>query len=196
MLLVEGNADVRITDDAGRSALHAAALHVPPSLESLTPTGHDDDNVDGVMAARKGQCDGESKGPHGAGSLWSTPADDAIVDKAFEPSARVVDVLVAAGADVGYKNAGPDGVTPLHLAALVGNVGVVTALLSAGVSTDARDAMGRTPLECALQPSPLVEGLRIDPWPAFRRAKDRILELLLAASVARDAAAATSHTHS
>jgi ankyrin repeat protein len=197
-LLIENNADVRLTDDGGRSALHAAALHVPSVLEGLTPTGRDDDDAVVVLAAQK-QSDGVHQDALSAVPLLDPNADRDLVVTAFEPSARVVDVLVAAGAEVGFKNAGPDGVTPLHLAALVGNIGVAASLLAAGASIDARDAMGRTPLECALQPSPQVslatsmrrghavlEGLRVDPWPAFKLAKYRILELLLAEAVARD----------
>ena len=132
-LLVENNANVHLTDGEGRSALHAAALYVPLALEGQTPTVHDGEHDAVDYDVPKGvHCDASN-------------ANRDVVVSAFEPSARVVDVLLTAGADFGFKNAGADGVTPLYLAALVGNVGVAAALLAAGASIDDKDAMGRTP---------------------------------------------------
>ena len=57
---------------------------------------------------------------------------------------------LAAGADVDALDQGPDGVTPLHLAAALGNVPVILALLEAGASVDAASDYHRfTPLHYA-----------------------------------------------
>jgi ankyrin repeat protein len=46
---------------------------------------------------------------------------------------------------------GPDGQSPLHLAALKGDTGAVRALLEAGANPNAADSSGSTPLHCALE---------------------------------------------
>lgn len=61
--------------------------------------------------------------------------------------AQVMDRLIARGADVMALT--DDGLTPLHLAACMSNLGCVQLLIRAGASPWARDAHGYTPLDYA-----------------------------------------------
>ena len=61
-----------------------------------------------------------------------------------EDTARVIHLLVAGGADVNSQVA--DGVTPLHIAALMGSVGATRALLREGARVDQPGCGGFTAL--------------------------------------------------
>lgn len=59
-----------------------------------------------------------------------------------------VSVEMAAGNDI--NTPGPEGMTPLHIAADYGNVEFATALLDAGVDVDPINVWGNTPLWVAI----------------------------------------------
>eukprot|EP00854_Cymbomonas_tetramitiformis_P019831 gene19831-23717_t len=64
----------------------------------------------------------------------------------------IVRILLQAGADIDARDSGPRNETPLHYAALSGNLGAVSAvktLLQAGADINARDRHGATPLHYA-----------------------------------------------
>jgi len=63
---------------------------------------------------------------------------------------QVVQLLLAAGADANACN-DYEGSTPLHHAAIYGQVEVVQALLAVGADINARNEDGRTPLSLAKQ---------------------------------------------
>ena len=61
---------------------------------------------------------------------------------------EVVELLIAAGADVNVKD-GEWGETPLHLAADKGHKEVAELLITAGADVNAKDGGGDTPLDAA-----------------------------------------------
>jgi len=56
-----------------------------------------------------------------------------------------IHLILKHGADVTMANA--DGITPLHLAALNGDSELITLLLEKGAKPDAKDSLGKTPLD-------------------------------------------------
>jgi ankyrin repeat protein len=61
----------------------------------------------------------------------------------------VIDVLIQHGADINQVS-GVGGMTPLHMAARRGTVGIAEALLDAGADIEAQDKNGETPLRRAV----------------------------------------------
>jgi ankyrin repeat protein len=95
----------------------------------------------------------------------------------FPNGKEVVDVLVAAGADVTAPGDEPHPETPLHWAASSDDVEVLDALLDAGVDIEAPGAMigGGTPL---------ADAARFGQWRAARRLVERGAPLTLAQAAA------------
>lgn len=69
----------------------------------------------------------------------------------FEGHKEFVDRLIEAGADVD-KARTSDGATPMHIAAVVGNIGAIQALADANANANIAQRDGRTPLDL-LEPS-------------------------------------------
>lgn len=71
-----------------------------------------------------------------------------IHEAALGDNAEVLRELVAAGADKNARSR-DESITPLHIAASMGKVKAVEALISLGADRTLKDARGRTPLETA-----------------------------------------------
>ena len=82
----------------------------------------------------------------GHNALGNTPLHAVL---AMSGNDRVVELLVAGGADVAFRAAG--GYTPLHLAASRGNVPAMLLLLAKGASPAARSDDGRTAADIAAE---------------------------------------------
>ncbi len=69
--------------------------------------------------------------------------------------------LLLSQKNIKLNAAGKGGVTPLHIAAAVGNLGAINLLLDRGVKTHAQTSEGATPLHCAVwnRQAPVVEML-------------------------------------
>jgi len=67
-------------------------------------------------------------------------------DAAFHGHKKVVEILIANGADVNARNY-PHKSTPLHLAAATGSVEIVKVLLEAGADANAKSRRGATPAD-------------------------------------------------
>ena len=98
-------------------------------------------------------------------------ANQVAVSAAVLSGPRFCAVANANAAPDAYERASSWGLAPLHAAARAGNADVVEALLcDAGLSPDARDAYGRTPLHCVLmgflmsdgEARPLSSGLDLE----------------------------------
>lgn len=136
LLLARGAVLTALGDDLG---LNAAAFHGHWQLcEFLLEAGADTD--------------------HALPDTGETPLHAALVSQDRERYDRVVEVLLAAGADVAartragvatgafMRDSRTRGETPLHRAAAFGGVATLTLLLDAGADREARDAYGDTPL--------------------------------------------------
>ena len=97
-------------------------------------------DIDGVVAAMRGRPDLNAADQSGWTALhWLV--DMGMVDGERE---RILDVLVAAGADVDARDL--EGSTPLMIACRAGNPDLVRRLVDAGAAVNARDHNGRTAL--------------------------------------------------
>jgi ankyrin repeat protein len=70
-------------------------------------------------------------------------------ERSAESGKRVAELLLSLGAAVNTPT-GPEGQTPLHMAARRGNLAVAEALLNGGASLEARDTKGEAPLRRAV----------------------------------------------
>ncbi|XP_051008131.1 ankyrin repeat and SOCS box protein 10 isoform X2 [Acomys russatus] len=126
------------TEDEEETPLHIAARlgHVELADLLLRWGAHPDvRNADGwtpLLVA----CDTHSQSPQDA---------EATTNRCFQ----LCSLLISVGADADAAN--QDKQRPLHLACRHGHSAVVELLLSCGVSTNAMDYGGHTPLHCALQ---------------------------------------------
>jgi RNA polymerase sigma factor (sigma-70 family) len=165
-LLLSGGAEVDPRDLYGRSPLHCAAA----GCASIA--------VAELLLGRGAELDARTRDgltPLALAARFAVPAQDARADhRAFAEyllrcGARI-DLFAAAAmdrpeeakalleADPGLVHArGSEGETPLHWAALAGSREVAGVLLAHGAETDAKDALGRSPLQRAILPGSLQE---------------------------------------
>ena len=117
--------------------------------------------------------------PSAAFVVWdakrNSRLDDELLDQAWEGDAAVVELLLAAGADVKAKN--NIGWTALHYAATRGYAAVAELLLAAGADVDAKSEYGSTALHFAAA-----------------RGYDDVVELLLVAGADVEAKSNTGWT--
>jgi ankyrin repeat protein/L-ascorbate metabolism protein UlaG (beta-lactamase superfamily) len=151
-------ASVAAADSDGTTPLHYAAMFDRPDVARvLLARGADVNAADHrdstpiIMASHGGAPMVQLLLEHGAKpdvqSEWGQTPILVAVDNG---NAATVDLLLKAGADTKPTEA-DFGMTPLHLAALLGYRDVAENLLSRGVEVNARDREGRTPLDVALQ---------------------------------------------
>jgi ankyrin repeat protein len=76
----------------------------------------------------------------------NTPLNVAVRGRASKEKARIVELLLAKGADPDAKTRG-GGSSPLHIAAFAGNFEVVKLLLTHKADVNATDGEGKTPLQ-------------------------------------------------
>jgi ankyrin repeat protein/CHAT domain-containing protein len=122
--LLQAGADPDIANDFGETPLHAAASEGHAQLVSLLLA---------YGANVKGTDKQNAAAIHFAAS-----------SPGYQP---VVRWLLDHGADVNQATA--EGLTPLHLAAVSGNIEVIRFLVAGGARLDSTDAHGRTPLALA-----------------------------------------------
>lgn len=132
------------------SATASGAVEVIHGLAALTSVAHARDWSGRPLlhtAARAGEAAAASTLIEAGADVNGTDAIGftALFEAAREGRAEMVNVLIAAGADLNHV-ADPSGMglTPLHLAAIGGDVATVEALLRAGVTLDARGTNGGT----------------------------------------------------
>jgi len=124
-VLIAACADVKKTDNDGRTPLWVAAEHDHEAVvKVLIAAGADKNKTNNV----------------GRTPLWVA---------ACHGHQAVVKVLIAAGADV--KKTDNDGRTPLWVAACYGHQAVVKVLIAAGTDKNKVDNVGRTPLWVAAE---------------------------------------------
>lgn len=136
---LDAGADPNRAGDFARTPLHEAAAGSAEIVELLIARG-----------AKLNPLDGDGRTPlhlahaDAARALLAHKADFLILDKngnsalhtAAEESALVCGMLIDAGLPVDARNTA--GLTPLHFAALQGNLGAAQYLLSRGADVDAR----------------------------------------------------------
>ncbi|MGH2453317.1 MAG: ankyrin repeat domain-containing protein [bacterium] len=158
-LLIRGGADVDLFAAAalGRTARLDALLHESHALvhthsaDGWTPLhlaaffGHPE--AVRLLLARGASAQGVSQNTTGNTPFHSALAShDAGV--ATEPRRQIVQLLLAAGAEVELPDA--SGCTPLHLAAHDGDVELIGAFLARGADVNPRQDKGQTPLGVAI----------------------------------------------
>lgn len=125
-MLLEMGADPNAPGRTGNSPLADAALKgKPEAVEALLEAGA---RVDAV----------------------SPSGTQAIHDAALSDSPEVIRLLAVRGADVNARTR-QDAQTPLHVAASMGRLKSIEALLALGADRTLRDARGRTPQQTAEQ---------------------------------------------
>jgi uncharacterized protein len=123
-----------------------------PLMRLLATSGADprlaaENNVTPLIAAARSACTGSCEFKASGANLELDPAvEQAALD--------AVKVAVEFGADV--KAADRDGYTPLHMAAFIGAVSIVTFLVDRGAAVDARNKLGETPWSMAAGMSPVL----------------------------------------
>lgn len=127
-LLLDKGADVAAKDESGAAPIHAVVQHAHQALEDLALT-----------AAARRPADGADGADAGG------PTADDILRRAK----KMVDLLVAHGADVNAKTARGD--TALHLATWDATRPLAEALIAKGADVSAQDTRGKTALELATE---------------------------------------------
>jgi len=91
-------------------------------------------------------------------------------DAVYHWNPALIEKLVSSGANVDTLD--PEGRTPLHVAADIGNVYAARALLAHGAQPNAQDATGLTPLHIAVQDSELFVAKALLEYGAFATLPD------------------------
>jgi ankyrin repeat protein len=150
------HAEFSTVDQLGSSMLMNAAMHRcdPKVIQMLVEAG----------------CDVNLSGkPHGGGARRAVAVflarylrrpsplqmhvgyagGSALNVAAYYGHTHVVDMLLANGAAPAATGHNPNGATPLHLAAIAGNIEICTKLIAAGASSQAKDKKGLTAAQWA-----------------------------------------------
>lgn len=127
---LEENPSIALINDHGRNLLCAAAMRWDvPRMRLLLEFGADIDARDG------GGHNALYRVANGSGSE--------------EAGRTAIKLLIEHGADVNQVT-GVGGMTPLHMSARRGTIGIAEALLDAGAHIEAKDKNGETPLRRAV----------------------------------------------
>lgn len=136
----------RSSDPAAVQKLKDSGKDVTPAafLETVQ-SGYNDKRAEQVALYLAAGMDPNAKGTDGNAALHIAASQ--MADGAGQR--ELVDTLLKGGADVRAR--GSQNRTPLHEAAIHGDLGIVDALLAAGAEVDARSEGGYTPLYIASQ---------------------------------------------
>ena len=145
---LQAGADPNARSEYGATPLHTAAMFgtvevVGALLEvGADPNARSEDGTTPLLLAAM-------RNPALMDALEADVSDEGLFGfpmrrLAVSETADVVTALLAAGVDPNTR--GPDGATPLHMAAAVRNADAVTALLEAGADPNTRSPRGTTPL--------------------------------------------------
>jgi hypothetical protein len=100
---------------------------------------------------------------------------DALLVPAVHAGVSMVQLLVEHGANVNHPNGRYRSATPLHTAAVNGNLDIVHFLLESGADLNAVDSEGKTPLDRALMPpGSLSRGMGMPGYPGDAGKTERI----------------------
>jgi ankyrin repeat protein len=140
-MLARGQVDVNIADHRGVTPLHLAAQFLQPEVVAIFVGAGADPN----------RADGGGRTPlHELGALVQPPDPGLLPpdpkSAAAQPAAAAatMDRLLKAGGRLDAADA--QGMRPLHVYALSGNVAAVRAALARGADVSALDGWGQTPL--------------------------------------------------
>ena len=139
-LLIEGGADVNVTDGDGGTPLHYATkrghtVQLPTAIIQVLIAV--DTEIVKLLINAGADVNKEDDGYtalHFATDMGHT---------------EIVKLLINAGADVNIKDGPAYGRTPLHYATYKGYTEIVQLLIDAGVNVNIKDGHGRTPLHMA-----------------------------------------------
>jgi len=161
--LLDRGSDINATNDRMQTALHVAAFVGDPDMvrllldrganvdvyaENLNPLQYAVCSGDkaSVRLLLDGGADINARSP-GENASWVTALHAGIC--AFRNN--LLPFLLKNGADANANEGGPTGMTPMHLAARMGNVIAVQALWTHGANLSPRDGNGDTPLHHAVK---------------------------------------------
>ncbi|KAJ5769523.1 hypothetical protein N7520_004082 [Penicillium odoratum] len=140
-MLIAAGADINSTDTSGRAPIHLASLRGLAGVVEALIRNRADYN----------RADSDGKTPIHLASAAGFEAIGRTFTKwteiRVEGHAKVMEVLIAAGADI--NSADISGRAPIHLASLRGLAGVVEALIRNRADYDRADSDGKTPIHLA-----------------------------------------------
>lgn len=140
-ILIEHGANVNVTDDAGKTPLHLVIWKV------LKDDNTDADKERFMRLARLLIAKGADVNAHAAEG--DTPLHLTVSNpgQSFSPARLAAALLLESGADI---NVISDGLTPLHIAAMWGQLNMVTFLLEHGADKNLQNDVGQTAQQLAL----------------------------------------------
>lgn len=157
LALLEEGADVNLSDECGRTALHwACTRHQPNAVASLLLSGAKVNLPDncGYTALQRAACEGHInivrqliKHSANVDHQDDQHGNTALHEAAWKGYSQTAEALARAKANVYIKNKG--GFAPLHLACQNGHNQTCRVLLLAGCKPDIKNNYGDTPLHTA-----------------------------------------------